>query len=732
MPVEVKVRSPNLAIVQDRTFLVTDDRGEIDPETDQGLFSGDTRFLSYYRVTINELSWKLLGSAIVSHHAERLHFVNPPVPTEGGEIPSGDVSFEITRSVADGVHEDFDITNFSLHPVEFQFEIALGCDFADIFEVRERRFVRRGRVRTRWLPSRRELMTSYSNRGFRRALIYRLAKYDSVPHYANGRVVFEVRLDPGEAWHSCAHYVLIEGDRTERTKEPLYGCYTVTAGDTVMDRLQQQWREGATSLSSSVMEVTRAYQQSVEDIGALRLYDDDFAPEVWIPAAGVPSFVALFGRDSLIVSLQCMMVHAPLALGALQKLAAYQAHELDEWRDAEPGKIPHELRVGELAHLHRIPHSPYYGTADATILYLIALHEAWKWLGDSTLLQVHKVTALQCLEWIDRYGDRDGDGFQEYLTRSRQGYENMGWKDSGDAIVYPDGRPVSSPKALCELQGYVFDAKLRMAEAFETLGDGRLAAALREEAWDLQRRFEEAFWCEEIGSYALGLDSDKRQIQTVASNPGHCLWSGIASEEHGARVVERLLDTDMWSGWGVRTLSSRHPAYNPFSYQRGSVWPHDNGLIALGFKRYGHAHEANRLARDVFRAASYQESYRLPELYAGLARGEASFPVQYLGANMPQAWAAGSVFHLLQTVLGLRADAPNGRLYVDPLLPRWLPDIELRGLRVGESRVGLRFWREGETTRWEVKSVEGALEVAQEPWRPWVQNPDEAAVAGLV
>src|SRR5947207_2629617 len=261
-----------------------------------------------------------------------------------------------------------------------------------------------------------------------------------------------------------------------------------------------------------------------------------------------------------------MPVHSGLALGALKKLGELQATEMDDWRDAEPGKILHEIRYGELAHLHRIPHTPYYGTADATPLYLIALHETWRWRGDEALLREHRTTALRCLEWIDRYGDLDGDGFQEYRTRSLQGYENMSWKDSVDAIVYPDGGQVPSPKAMCELQGYVFDAWMRTAEVFEALGDSALPGELRGKAASLRARFEERFWCEDIGFYALGLDPQKEPIKTVASNAGHCLWSGIAAPEHAGRVVARLMEPDMWSGWGIRTLTSTNPAYNPFSY----------------------------------------------------------------------------------------------------------------------------------------------------------------------
>jgi glycogen debranching enzyme len=298
----------------------------------------------------------------------------------------------------------------------------------------------------------------------------------------------------------------------------------------------------------------------------------------------------------------------------------------------------------------------------------------------------------------------------------------MAWKDSEDAVLYPDGSIVRQPKALVELQGYAFDAKLRMAEIFEACGEPETAARLRDQAAELQQRFEDRFWCEDMGFYAFGLDPAKQPIKTLASNVGHCLWSGLLRTDRAERVVRRFLAPDFWSGWGIRTLSADHPGYNPYSYHRGSIWPHDNALIALGFKRYGFAEEAARIARDIFEAASYFAAYRLPELYAGLPRRPGSFPVQYLGANIPQAWAAGSVFHLLKAILGLRGNAPAGCLYVDPQLPRWLPDVTLRGLQVGETRLSLRFWRENDASRWEVLEQTGGpeIKVMAEPWQPWL------------
>ena len=715
MTIDISVGPPVLTINHSSTFMVTDLNGEIAANSEQGVFASDTRFVSYYRIFANGEPWIRLASAATASHIARITLTNATFTTEVGAIPQHTLALVITRAVGEGIHEDLDVTNYGLAAVQFNLEIALRSDFADLFEVKSHEFVRRGHIVTAWAEAAGELRTSYSNRDFLRQFIYRVARTPASPAYANGRITFGISLAPGATWHACGEYLLTHGDRTRAPERDCQGEFASPK----FDRLQREWLTQAATLTSANEDIYRLFRQSVEDMGSLRLYDHDCAHDAWLPAAGVPWFVTIFGRDSLIVSMQNMLVNPTFARGTLRKLADFQATERDDWRDADPGKILHEIRFGELAHFRLVPHTPYYGTADATPLYLITLHEAWKWLGEVSILHDYRDVALRCLEWIDHHGDLDGDGFQEYKTRSPKGYENMGWKDADDAVVYPDGSQVRQPKALCELQGYVFDAWMRMGEVFEALGEAERAASLRRKAAALQQQFEEHFWCEELSCYAYALDPEKRQVRTVASNVGHLLWSGIARPDRAAKVIQRLLAPEMWSGWGIRTLSARNPAYNPFAYQRGSVWPHDNGLIALGFKRYGFGDEAARIARDISEAASYFIGYRLPELYAGVERRPGTFPVQYLGANVPQAWAAGSVFHLVQAILGLRADAPRQRFYVDPKLPKWLPDVTLRGLAVGKARLDVRVWRDGDSTRWEASVREGQIEVRQEPWHPW-------------
>ncbi len=427
---------------------------------------------------------------------------------------------------------------------------------------------------------------------------------------------------------------------------------------------------------------------------ALRLEQDGAGKGVFIPAAGVPWFVTLFGRDSLIVSMQSISGYPEFASGALRRLSELQASSDDPERDMEPGKIPHEIRRGELAALGILPHQPYYGTHDATSLFVVVLSYLYQWTGDVSLLERFLPNVEAAVSWIDSYGDRDGDLFQEYGTRSTRGYYNQGWKDAGDAVVDAHGELAPLPIATCELQGYVYDAKLRMAEIYEVLGQPERSGPLREQAHRLYERFNDAFWWEAEGTYALALDGKKKQVRSVASNAGHCLSSGIVPPERARRVVARLLADDMWSGWGIRTLAASHPYYNPFSYHTGSVWPHDNAMIAGGFRRYGFDAEAGRVAKGIFDAAGHFPAHRMPELFSGIARDEGGFPVQYLGASAPQAWAAASIFRLVAVLCGIHARVgPDGKreLYVNPALPEWLPELTITRLRAGRGAMDLRF-----------------------------------------
>jgi glycogen debranching enzyme len=698
MPFKVQVGPHQISIHQGQTVLVSEPDGQIHWPSEKGLYFLDTRVISSWAIYANGEPWDLLNGGAITHYASRIYLTNRRILTTDGVIPQRELGLVISRSISGGMHEDIDITNNGMKRVRFQLEIAPRCDFADIFEVKSGDIVRRGLITTKWSQKKQQLRTIYRNGDFVRAVTVAPRNQQSEAVYANGRLSFDIGIDPGAAWHCCLFYTLADGERTFAHPDDCVDQHHKSRhAETLSD-----WLQSVLKIRTSNEEFYRLYRQALEDMAALRLPITGTDHMVFLPAAGLPWFVAPFGRDSLIVSLQNMLIYPDFARGALDFLGSLQAKDEDGYRDAEPGKILHEIRYGELAHFKLIPHTPYYGTADATPLYLITLHAAWRATGDKALLERHLETAEGCLSWIDNYGDRDGDGFQEYQTRSPVGYENMGWKDSGDCVVYPDGSLVKGPKALCELQGYVYDAWLRMSEIFDELGEPGRAAELRAKAAALFKRFNEAFWDEELGFYAFALDGEKNKVLTVASNAGHCLWSGIVPPERAGKVVKRLMAPDMWSGWGIRTLSALSPAFNPYNYQTGSVWPHDNAVIALGFKRYGFGAEAARIARDISEAASHFLLNQLPELYTTIKRDETSFPVQYLGANIPQAWAAGSVFLLMQAIVGFRPDAPRGKLYVDPLLPEWLPDLTVLDLRVGKHRFDIRFWRDGGETQFEV------------------------------
>ena len=680
MSFKVQVGPPQIAIHHAQTVLVTEPNGEMNWPSDKGLYLLDTRLISAWAVQANGESWDLLNGGAVHHDTARVYMTNRAFATQDGTIPRRTLSLVLSRRIDGGMHEDLDITNHGRDDIRFNLEVLVRSDFSDVFDVKAGRNIRRGHISSIW-SEREGLKTTYRNENFVREVGITLRPPGLEVAYANGRLSFDVRLAPGGSWHACLLYNFTAGDRTFRAPLP-------HASGAVSDN---GWHDSVLKIQTSNEEFYRMYHQAVDDMGALRLPMEGAKGQVVVPAAGLPWFMAPFGRDSLISSLQSTIVWPDFARGALDVLGHSQAKERDPKRDMEPGKIMHELRYGELAHFRLIRHTPYYGTADATPLYLITLHAAWKATGDRSLLETYLPNAEAALRWIDTEGDRDGDMFQEFEKQTPEGYENMNWKDSGDSATWPLGTLVKGPKAVCELQGYVYDAWLRMAEIYAALGQGGHAAVLRDKAAVLFKKFNDAFWIEDIGFYAHMLDGDKRPVPTITSNAGHLLWSGIVPPDRAARVVARLMAPDMNTGWGIRTLSTQHGAYNPFSYQNGSVWPHDNSLIALGFKRYGFNEEAASIARGISEAASHFLLNQLPELYAGIARDSSQFPVQYLGANVPQAWAAGSAFALLTALLGIEQDAPNGRLWLDPALPAWLPDVTLSNLPLGAERFTIRF-----------------------------------------
>lgn len=703
MPTKVTVNSGQIAINDGSTFLVTATDGSIDENLPQGFFVRDTRLISYYEISLNRYRLLPLAASNITHHSALYQFTNPEMLTVNGTLPADSLIVTIRRDIVRGMHEDIDITNYHHKSVAFQLMLAVRSDFADIFEVKAKQIVIRGKTETTWNGV---LSTEYHNDSFHRGIVIEPICASSEPSYANGRLFFEVAIAPGQTWHTCVNFTaLADGD----TFSPQRTC--TEPHQTAAGKIRDEFLGKATKLHSSNAEIAGFYQQSLVDIGALRIQVEDKGQKFWMPAAGIPWFMAVFGRDAIIASLQTMAVDRDLARGTLIQLAQLQATEVDDWRDAQPGKMLHELRQDELTQLHQLPYYPYYGTVDTTILWIVTLAEAYRWNADKSMLDECRAPLEKALTWIDKYGDFDQDGFVEYLTRSPKGLRNQGWKDSGDAIVYPDGSLVPPPIALCEVQGYVFAAWQSAAEIYQVWGESEIAQKLRAKAINLYQRFNDRFWMENEGFYCLGLDNNKQQIQSIASNPGQLLWTGIVPKERAEKLVKRLFQTDLWCGWGIRTLSANHQAYNPISYQRGGVWPHDNSIIAAGLKRYGYHQEANRIADGIFAAASYFEAGRMPELFAGIERQNDNFPVPYLDANIPQAWAAGSLFLLIRTILGLEADAPQRILKVQPYLPEWLSELELKNLRVGDATVALRFWQNKEQTQWKITDMKGELQV---------------------
>jgi len=475
-----------------------------------------------------------------------------------------------------------------------------------------------------------------------------------------------------------------------------------------LGRAGRDWERACTATESDSERFDELLDASLRDLRALLTP----TPGGQLLAAGIPWYVAPFGRDSLLTAYQALPMNPELARMTLLALARLQAEADDPWRDAEPGKIPHELRSGELARTGLIPHTPYYGTVDATPLYLILAAAYYRWTGDIGTLTGLREVIDAAVAWIRDYGDHDGDGFLEYHCRSPGGLRNQGWKDSHDSVVHADGSLAEGPIALVEVQGYAYRAKLDIADVYDALGEAGVAAELRGEAEALRRAVNDAYWMPEEGTFALALDGAKRQVASVTSNPAHCLWCGVVDEDKAGAVAERLMAPDMFSGWGIRTLSSDSPAYNPMSYHNGSVWPHDNAIAAAGLKRYGFTDATEQIATALVEVGSTARDFRLPELYCGFDRSEANAVVAYPVACIPQAWAAGAPFMLLEAMLGIRADAPDGLLTLEkPRLPPWLNRLEIRGMHVGAAVLTLAFERDRGITGFSLLEQKGRLNV---------------------
>lgn len=664
-----------------------------------GLFAADTRVLSTYRMTVGGQRWQLLGRRRSDHGTASWCYQNPLIRDSGVDIPAGSLFLDLRRRVARALHDDIRIWSFARQPIRVRLVVQIDADFADVFEVKQQSLVPRVGISREIRAD--GVALSYERPGFQRGLLVGLRPSSPAPTYVGALLMFELKLAHDEHWTCCVEAEpVVDGHKLGFVGDP-HGKEPTAA-----------WcpSPGAQVEAESMLKTP--YQRGCADLRALAVTDDGGPPYI---AAGTPWFLALFGRDTLVTALMSGLAGSWPVEGALAALGARQARRRDDWRDAEPGKLPHELRRGELAHRGLIPHTPYYGSHDAPALYCLALWHAWRWTGDRGLLDAHLDTARAALRWCDELGDRDGDGLQEYATRSPDGLTNQGWKDSGEAVVRPDGELAQVPLATVELQGYLYAARLAMAELLEASGRGGEAGDLRRAAAELRSLVEERFWLGEQGFYAFALDGDKHPVASIASNPGHLLWTGLPAPDRALLVTRRLLEPDLFTGWGLRTLSADHPCYNPLSYQVGSVWPHDTILAAGGMWRYGLRAEGAELLAGVLGAAAQFEDDRLPELFAGFDRRFGP-PVPYQEANVPHAWAAAAPVMATQLFLGLVPDAPNSRCLVSPWLPEWLPKLAVRDIPVGEGTVQVVLARRNGQTVIEalesrsVEVIEGQVE----------------------
>jgi glycogen debranching enzyme len=710
-----QVRNVASAVVakEEDLFFLCDQNGRVPlgGKHGLGLYYHDCRFLNGYELTLAGARPSLLVASCRKGFQAEIELTNSEIrTTEGAIIQKEDVGIHWDRIIDASRHALYDeiiFHNYKLLPVEFPIALSFGSGFEDLFTVRGMPAKSRG---TLYPPTWQDgaLTFAYDGAdGIRRHLAVHFfpapeTTEEATAHFrvslgARGEQQFRIAL-------VLAENALKDGPKTTERPEP--DLARVAAA---MHHSATKWLESQTAIHTDSQAVNRVLDRSLRDLRVLR----SRLKGHYFFAAGVPWYVTLFGRDSLISALQTLAYEPEIAEHTLRLLATYQGTEVNAWRDEEPGKIMHELRLGEFAHLNEIPQTPYYGTIDATPLFLILICRHAAWTGSLALFQSLRSPIEDALDWMAKYGDPTGEGYLAYEVKSKKGLSNQGWKDSGDAIMNADGSLARPPIALAEVQGYVYMAKLGLADLYERAGEGGRAEQLRSEAVDLRQRFNRDFWLEDKGIYALALQKDRRPCAVVASNAGQVLWSGIAKPDKARQTMERLMTDDMFSGWGIRTLSHRERRYNPIGYHLGTVWPHDNSLIVAGFRHYGFDEAAGRIFAGILEAATMFHADRLPEVFAGFRREAFGVPVHYPVACHPQAWAAGAVPYMVQTLLGLVPEAFDRRLrIVRPALPAGVNQLEVQGLRMGDSRVGLRFRRAADRkTEVDVLKNEGHVDV---------------------
>ena len=651
-------------ILDGNTFVVSDSRGDIEGSlTDTtGLFSFDTRFLSKWVLTVNGQRLTPLSTDDLQYFETRFFLV----PGTGTVYVDSKLSVIRRRAVGNGFREELQILNHDEKPVDLTIRIDADSDFADLFEVKDA-LKKKGTYSARVTDGR--LVLGYQRETFTRAT--------DISATAPARVdkkglTFKTRIEPQGEWSTNLDVVTAAMGSEERRERPTFAR---PRGRQSMETNLKRWLDRAPTLECDWDSLRETYRRSLVDLAALR-----FSPPVMgyrsLPAAGLPWFMTMFGRDSILTSLQALPFTPELAATTLRALADWQGTRVDDFRDEDPGRILHEMRYGELTAFEERPHSPYYGSADATPLFVVLLDEYERWSGDRRLVHELEYEARAALNWIDEYADLMGNGYISYQRRNKKtGLENQCWKDSWDSISYRDGRLAGFPRATCELQGYAYDAKMRAARlAREVWKDPEFASQLEKQAAELKRRFNRDFWIADREYFALALDSDGKQVDALSSNIGHLLWSGIVEKPKAKAIARHLLGPRLFSGWGVRTLGTGEGRYNPIGYHVGTVWPFDNSFIAWGLRRYGFKEEAARIAAGILEAADFFDG-RLPEAFGGYERTLTRYPVQYPTACSPQAWSTGAPLLLLRTMLGL--EPVGDLLVVDPALPVGIGHVAL-------------------------------------------------------
>jgi glycogen debranching enzyme len=654
-------------ILEGNTFVVSDERGDIEASrTDPtGLFSFDTRFLSTWVLTVNGERLTALSVDDLQYFEARFFLV----PGTGTVYVDAKLSVIRQRSVGNGFHEELSVLNHDGKPLELTVRIQADCDFADLFEVKDA-LKKKGSYSARIEGQR--LVLAYQRETFSRSTTISSSQPCTLDEHG---LTFQLRIGPHGSWKTGLEVATGVLETSDGNDEGPTLAWQARRPRTDMAHNLARWLAGAPRLECDWEPLQTTYRRSLVDLAALR-FSPISAGRHSLPAAGLPWFMTMFGRDSILTSLQALAFTPELAATTLRELALRQGTRIDDFRDEDPGRILHEVRYGELTAFEERPHSPYYGSADATPLFVVLLDEYERWTGDTKLVRELEFEARAALRWIDAYADLQGNGYVAYQRRNQEtGLENQCWKDSWDSISYRDGTLPGFPRATCELQGYAYDAKVRGARLARLVWrDPAFADTLERQAADLKRRFNRDFWVEDGEYFAIALDADGRQVNSLTSNNGHLLWSGIVDKAKAKAVVRQLMGERLFSGWGVRTLAVGEGRYNPIGYHVGTIWPFDNSFVAWGLRRYGFKEEAARVAAGILEAAEFFDG-RLPEAFGGYPRSMTKYPVQYPTACSPQAWSTGAPLLLLATMLGLE---PVGEhLLVDPALPSTIGHLEV-------------------------------------------------------